>query len=286
MYAGSAAANGISMTKRRRRPKRKADASSSSSRSPAKTKRVKTEDDNDKKAKEPIEPSVFSIVLLCVVFDLIACVRPSDTAFEEENDDDDDFTNVIGVLHKAKDRKRPPHLAVVNWDRPQKGWWLIPIAEASAVRFVHKSAGVRLIRMREQASIANGIKHLITSVARHRPDVVQTYGDAIVEQLKKVETYREELDAMPCDTESETDDGGDEDDDEEEDEPKPKIEAEIDPMLQPQHQVSISPDQAKIAKVLADEGFQVALAALANQSPVILPTPPGSADKEKDRPVS
>jgi hypothetical protein len=126
----------------------------------------------------------------------------------------------------------------------------------------------------EQASIANGVKHLITSVARHRPDVVQTYGDVIVEQLKKVEKYREELDAMPCDTESETDDGGGEDEEEEQ----------ADPMLQPQRQVPISPDQAKIAKVLADQGFQVAAAALANQSPMKLPTPPGSA--EKDRPVS
>jgi hypothetical protein len=126
------------------------------------------------------------------------------------------------------------------------------------------------------------MSHLISDLARHRPDIAQQYwSSSIVAQATKVFEHRDNPQSMPFDTEDEEEEE-EEDDDEEgpklkkkEEEKKPEIKIE-DPLLQPQSQPPISPDDIKITKLLAEQGFQAALAALATADPSAKPTPPTS----------
>jgi hypothetical protein len=51
-----------------------------------------------------------------------------------EEEEETEFSDVIGFVRTDADRKVPPKLIVYDIDKPKQGWWTIDLASASAVR--------------------------------------------------------------------------------------------------------------------------------------------------------
>jgi hypothetical protein len=99
---------------------------------------------------------------------------------------------VIGFVRKCNNRKVPPQVAIVDWKKHQDGWRLDELFKPPAF------------------AVANSLNHLLSDLARHRPDVVKHHWASVKRQVDKVEkalakasAQEEKLENLAFDTEEE-----------------------------------------------------------------------------------